>query len=88
MKAVFNTPNVYHTADFSLQWKNFPVKDATRSIAIDNHYPGRPRQYRADIDAIPLQPDGALFSVSFSIDSVLGYQVTSSLYKFVLQALC
>lgn len=65
--------------DFSLQWKNYPVKDSTCSIAIDNGY--YLSQYdadstKADIGAVQFnQPDGSLFTwVRFSMDSVLGYQ--------------
>jgi PKD repeat protein len=65
--------------DFSLQWEDYPANGLPHSIAINNgHYLSRrdPDSTRADIGAIPfLQPNGPSFTwVSFSMDSVLGYQ--------------
>lgn len=65
--------------NFALEWQNFPVNDSTHSIGIDKGYflsPRDPDSTLSDIGAIPFnRSNGTSFTwVSYSMDSVLGYQ--------------
>lgn len=65
--------------DFSLKWDNYPIEDATRSIAIDNGYylsEFDEDRSRSDIGAIPFyRTERKNYTwVKFLADTTIGYQ--------------